>query len=38
MNRPRASGFAASLPQGPVRGPFVALVALASLGTARRES
>jgi hypothetical protein len=38
MNRPQASGAAASLPQGPVRGPFVAMAALASRGMARRES
>ncbi len=38
MNRPQASGVAASQPHGPVRSPFVALGAQASLGAARRES
>ncbi len=38
MKNPQASGFAASLPPGPSKGPFVAPGAQASLGAARREA
>jgi hypothetical protein len=35
---PQACGFAASLPQGPLDGPFVAPEAHALLGAARRRA
>ena len=38
MFYPQASGCAASLPPGPVRGPYVAPGAQACLGAARREA